>query len=303
MININKFRKFSKDIKGQLLFNYDIKKTNWFNIGGRAKVFFKPDSLVELVSFLRVFGHNEKIFVLGAGSNVLITDSTYDGVIIKLGKSFRNISLLSKDTLVAGSSTPDKKLSDFACEKNIGGFEFLSCIPGTIGGGLKINSGCFGREFKDILLSVQAVTKRGIVVTIPESKIRSNYRENDLDKDLIFLSATFKGKLKDKLKIKEEINILKSRKEITQPTKVKTGGSTFKNPIKQTDKKVWQLIKESVSLNTKFGDAQISKKHCNFLVNKKNATFDDMNNLVKFVKKCVKEKTGIQLETEIIIVE
>ena len=112
MININKFRKFSKDIKGQLLFNYDIKKTNWFNIGGRAKVFFKPDSLVELVSFLREFGHNEKIFVLGAGSNVLITDSTYDGVIIKLGKSFRNISLLSKDTLVAGSSTPDKKLSD-----------------------------------------------------------------------------------------------------------------------------------------------------------------------------------------------
>ena len=251
----------------------------------------------------RTTGSKEKIFLLGAGSNVLINDSLFEGIIIKLGKNFSNISLLSETTLVAGSATIDKKLSEFACENNISGFEFLSCIPGTIGGGLKMNSGCFEREFKDILLSIQAVDKSGKILTIPSSRIRFIYRGNDLNQDLIFLSASFKGKFEDKQIVQNNINSLRNKKDQSQPTKIKTGGSTFKNPINQTKEKVWELIKKSVPLDTKFGDAEISQKHCNFFVNRNNATFKDMKNLIDFVKQNVKSKTGIDIETEIEVIE
>ena len=303
MSEISELKNFSKDIKGKIIFDYDLKKTNWFNIGGITKAYFKPESLDELISFLKRFGHKEKIFLLGAGSNVLIKDELFEGVIIKLGKNFSNISLLSETTLVAGSATIDKKLSEFACENNISGFEFLSCIPGTIGGGLKMNSGCFEREFKDILLSVQAVDKSGKILTIPSSRIRFIYRGNDLNQDLIFLSASFKGKFEDKQIVQNNINSLRSKKDQSQPTKIKTGGSTFKNPINQTKEKVWELIKKSVPLDTKFGDAEISQKHCNFFVNRNNATFKDMKNLIDFVKQSVKSKTGIDIETEIEIIK
>ncbi len=303
MSKINELKNFSKDIKGKIIFDYDLKKTNWFNIGGIAKAYFKPDSLNELIFFLKKFGSKEKIFLLGAGSNILIKDDLFDGVVIKLGKNFSNISLLSETTLVAGSATIDKKLSEFACKNNIGGFEFLSCIPGTIGGGLKMNSGCFNREFKDILLSIQAVDKSGKILTIPSSGIKFIYRGNNLDKDLLFLSASFKGKSEDKNIIQNNIDSLKDKKDQAQPTKIKTGGSTFKNPINQTKEKVWELIRKSVALDTKFGDAEISQKHCNFFVNRNNATFKDMKNLIDFVKQNVKSKTGIDIETEIEIIK
>ena len=303
MSEVSELKNFSKDIKGKLIFDYDIKKMNWFNIGGVAKAYFKPESLNELILFLKKFGSKEKIFLLGAGSNVLINDSLFEGIIIKLGKNFSNISLLSETTLVAGSATSDKKLSEFACENNIGGFEFLSCIPGTIGGGLKMNSGCFEREFKNILLSIQAVDRNGKILTIPSSKIKFKYRGNDLDRDLIFLSASFKGEVQEKQIVQNNINSLKNKKDHSQPTKIKTGGSTFKNPINQTKEKVWELIKKSVPLNTKFGDAEISQKHCNFFVNRNNATFRDMKNLIDFVKQKVKSKTGIDIETEIEIIK
>ena len=303
MMQIDKLENFSKEIKGKLVFNYDLKKTNWFNIGGKTKVYFKPESLNELISFLKEFGKTEKLFILGAGSNILINDGIFNGVVIKLGKNFSNISLLPNKTIVAGSATSDKNLSSFALENNISGLEFLSCIPGTVGGGLRMNSGCFKKEFKDILVSVQAVDRMGKVLTIPVSKIKFSYRGNDLDKDLIFLSASFKGEFKEKRKIQEYMKIIKNKKDYTQPTKIKTGGSTFKNPIKQTDQKVWELIKKSVSLDTKFGDAEISKKHCNFFVNNNKATFEDMKKLIEFVKENVKLKTGINIETEIEIIQ
>jgi len=302
MMRINKLEEFSKKIYSKLIFDYDLKKTNWFNIGGKTKAYFKPESLNELVLFLKEFGNKEKIFVLGAGSNVLINDNMFNGVVIKLGKQFSNISLLSNKTIIAGSATPDKKLSDFALDNNIGGFEFLACIPGTVGGGLKMNSGCFEKEFKDILLSVQAVNKNGIVSTISAEKIKFGYRENNLDKNLIFLSASFKSEFKEKTKIEKYIKILRNKKNKAQPTKIKTGGSTFKNPIKQTNKKVWELIKQSVPQDVQFGDAKISEKHSNFFVNNRNASFEDMKNLIEFVKKNVKLKTGIRLETEIEII-
>ena len=294
--------KFSKEIKGKLLFDYDLKKTNWFNIGGKVEVYFKPKTLNELILFLKKFKNLNKIFVLGAGSNVLITDKTITGAVIKLGKNFSNISLLSDEIIVAGSASTDKHVSDFAMENNIGELEFLSCIPGTIGGGLRMNSGCFGKEFKDILLSVQALDKNGNMITIPSNKINFGYRCSGLDRDLIFLSASFKGKYKAKKKIEERILFLKNKKNQAQPSKIKTGGSTFKNPVKKTDQKVWELIKNSVPLDIKFGDAHISEKHCNFFVNSNNATFEDMKNLIEFVKKKVKLKTGIEIETEIEII-
>ena len=302
-MKIDKLENFSKQIKGKFFFNYDLKNTNWFNIGGKAKVYFKPESLNELISFLKEFGKTEKFFILGAGSNILINDGIFNGVVIKLGKNFSNISLLPNQTIVAGSAVSDKKLSEFALENDISGLEFLSCIPGTIGGGLRMNSGCFKKEFKDILVSVQAIDRMGKVLTIPSSKIQFSYRGNDLDKNLIFLSASFKGEFKEKIKIQEYMKIIKNKKDDTQPTKIKTGGSTFKNPIKQTDQKVWELIKKSVPLDTKFGDAEISKKHCNFFVNNNNATFEDMKKLIEFVKENVKSKTGIIIETEIEIIQ
>ena len=303
MMQIDKLENFSKKIKGKLVFNYDLKKSNWFNIGGKTKAYFKPESLNELVSFLREFGKSEKFFILGAGSNILINDGVFNGVVIKLGKNFSNISLLPNKTIVAGSATSDKNLSAFASENNIGGLEFLSCIPGTVGGGLRMNSGCFKKEFKDILVSVQAIDRTGKITTIQSSKINFSYRQNDLDKNLIFLSASFKGEFKEKKEIQEYIKIIKNKKDYTQPTKIKTGGSTFKNPIKQTDEKVWKLIKKSVPLDTKFGDAEISHKHCNFFVNKNHASFKDMKKLIEFVKKKVKLKTGINIETEIEIIQ
>ena len=301
-MKIDELKNFANTIKGKLNFNYDLKKSNWFNIGGKTKAYFKPDSLNELVVFLKKFGNKGKILTLGAGSNVLINDKTFDGVIIKLGKNFSNISVLPNRTIIAGSATTDKKLSEFASENNIGGLEFLACIPGTVGGGLRMNSGCFEKEFKDVLLSVQAIDKNGRVLTIPSSKIKFGYRENDLDKDLIFLSASFRGEFKEKKKIEKFMKTLKEKKNETQPTKIKTGGSTFKNPISQTNQKVWELIKKSVPIDTKFGDAEISDKHCNFFVNRNNASFDDMQKLINFVKEKVKLKTGIKLETEVEII-
>mgnify|MGYP001437450638 CR=1 FL=1 len=302
-MKIEELNKFQESIDGKFIFDYNLKNTNWFNIGGKAKVFFKPKNLNELVKFLKNFGNKEKILVLGAGSNILINDKSFNGVVIKLGKNFSNISLLPDKTIVAGSAASDKKLSDFACENNIGGLEFLSCIPGTVGGGLKMNSGCFKKEFKDILLSVQAVDMNGKILSIPSSRIKFGYRENDLPKDLIFLSASFKGDFKEKKEIEEFTKFLKNKKDISQPTRIKTGGSTFKNPVNQTNQKVWKLIKESVPLDTKFGDAEISNKHCNFFVNKNNASFDDMKKLIHFVKENVKLKTGINIETEIEIID
>ena len=301
-MKIDELKNFANTIKGKLNFNYDLKKSNWFNIGGKTKAYFRPDSLNELVVFLKKFGNKGKILTLGAGSNVLINDKTFDGVIIKLGKNFSNISVLPNGTIIAGSATTDKKLSEFALENSVGGLEFLACIPGTVGGGLRMNSGCFEKEFKDVLLSVQAIDKNGRVLTIPSSKIKFGYRENDLDKDLIFLSASFRSEFKEKKKIEKFMKTLKEKKNETQPTKIKTGGSTFKNPISQTNQKVWELIKKSVPIDTKFGDAEISDKHCNFFVNRNNASFDDMQKLINFVKEKVKLKTGIKLETEVEII-
>lgn len=302
-MKINDIEKLVSDIDGDIFFNHDLKKLNWFNIGGKAEIFFKPNTLKSLVKFLNIYSKRGKIFILGAGSNVLINDTLFPGVIIKLGRNFSNISILNENLIVAGCATSQKNLSEYAKENNLGEIEFLSCIPGSVGGGIRMNSGCFEKEFKDILVSVQYIDFNGIVKTINSKNINFEYRGTNLPKDVIFLSATFKGMKKNKNKIQEKIDELKKKKEQSQPTRVKTGGSTFKNPKKKTEKKVWQLIKESIPNDLKFGDAQVSEKHSNFFVNTNNASFNDMKTLIDFVKNKVKEKTGIDISLEIIIVE
>tara|TARA_B100001093_G_C26703422_1_gene960128 strand:- start:232 stop:1140 length:909 start_codon:yes stop_codon:yes gene_type:complete len=302
-MDINQLKEILSEFGDSVRFNHDLKKKNWFNIGGKSKVFYKSKNLRELVNFLKKLQNSEKIFILGAGSNTLISDNLFDGVVIKLNKNFNNISLLKEDIIIAGSAVLDKSLSDFALNNSISGFEFLSCIPGTIGGGIRMNAGCFDKEFKDILLSVQAIDKSGNIITIPSKDIKFEYRESDLSDDLIFLSASFKGVKSNKIKIKDKMNKLKIEKETNQPSKIKTSGSTFKNPKSQSQKKVWELIKESVPLDKSFGDACISQKHCNFFVNKGQASFEDMNKLIDFVAKKVLEKTGISLEKEIKILK
>ena len=295
---------FSKNIKGKIKFDYSLKNHTWLNIGGNAKIFFVPETLAELRDFLKFMKKNESdFFVIGAGSNLLISENINNRIFIKLGKNFNKISLTKNNIIIAGCSILDKKISDFACENNLGGLEFLSCIPGSVGGGIKMNSGCFGTEFKDVLLSVQVMDFSGRVYTINSKDINFDYRKTNLPKNLIFLSASFKTVKGNRDEIIENISKLKNKKENSQPLRVKTGGSTFKNPKNQTDKKVWELIKESVDKKVSFGDARISDKHSNFFINTKNASFENMNDLINFVKKKVKDKTGISLELELEIVK
>ena len=295
---------FSKNIKGKLRFDYCLKNHTWLNIGGNAKIFFVPETLTELRDFLLyIKNDHNNFFIIGAGSNLLISENIKNRIFIKLGKNFNKISLTKDNVVIAGCSILDKNVSDFACENHLSGLEFLSCIPGTIGGGIRMNSGCFGSEFKDVLLSVQVMDFNGRVYTINSKDINFDYRKTDLSKNLIFLSASFKTNKKNRNEIVENIYRLKEKKEKSQPLRVKTGGSTFKNPKSQSKKKVWELIKECVDSQVSFGDAKISDKHSNFFINSKNASFENMYNLINFVKSKVKEKTGINLELELEIVD
>ena len=297
-MKIDDLEKISFVDNSRINFDHDLSRLNWFNIGGKSKIYLIANSLSDLSLFLKKYNQRGKIFVLGAGSDI------FEGVVIKLGKNFNNISKLKENYIISGSSCLDKKVAEFAMENEIEGFEFLSCIPGSIGGGIKMNAGCFSKEFKDIIVSVQAIDFYGKVLTIPASNISFNYRSTDLSKNLIFLSGTFKGTLSSKEKIKLKIEDLKNKKELAQPLRVKTSGSTFKNPINQTNKKVWELIKESIDIkktNQMFGDATVSEKHCNFLINKEKASSNDMKNLINFIKENVYKKTGVNLELEIVL--
>tara|TARA_B100000686_G_scaffold351943_1_gene452252 strand:+ start:3497 stop:4408 length:912 start_codon:yes stop_codon:yes gene_type:complete len=296
---ISQIKEINKKISSQILFNEKLSKYSWFNVGGPAKVIFKPKNLNELSIFLKNLKGFNKIKVLGAGSNTLIRDGGFDGIIIKFGKPFSHLSLFNKDMLIAGASALDKSVSNFALENSISGFEFLSCIPGTIGGGIRMNSGCYGEDISKILVSVQVMDLNGKVRVIQSSNIKFSYRNCNLDSNLIFISATFKGKNENNINIKKKIDDLTERKKMDQPSKIKTCGSTFKNPQKN---KAWLLIKNSGCAGLKVGDAYISEKHCNFFVNKGNAKSRDLENLIHKVKSEVLNKTGIKLELELEII-
>ena len=296
---ISQIKEIKKKISGQILFDESLSKHSWFNLGGPAKVIFKPKNLNELSIFLKNCKEFNKIKVLGAGSNTLIRDGGFDGVIIKLGKSFSHLSLLGQNILIAGASALDKNVSNFALENSLSGFEFLSCIPGTIGGGIRMNSGCYGEDISKILISVQVMDLSGKLKVVHSSDIKFSYRGCNLDNSLIFISATFKGKNDSNPNIQKKIINLVERKKKDQPSKIKTCGSTFKNP---ENNKAWSLIKDSGCAGMKMGDAHISEKHCNFFVNKRNAKSQDLENLICQVKNKVLNKTGIKLELELEII-
>ena len=292
----------SKKLSGKIYHQYDMKLLNWFNLGGPAKVFFKPNTLEDLIFFLKNFSNNLPIIVLGVGSNTLIRDGGYNGVIIKLGKYFSRLSKLDNNTIIAGSAVLDKQLSNFAKENSIAGLEFLSCIPGSIGGAIRMNSGCYGFDISKCIVSIQTLDHNGIVRTIRSEKINFFYRGSDLSNDQILLSGTFKGEKKNKKKIKEKMEELSAYKKKSQPTRIKTCGSTFENPIHQTQKKAWELIKEAQCENMKIGGAVISEKHSNFFVNQGSATSSDMENLINLVRERVFNTSGIKLELELQII-
>ena len=296
---LKKLDKIKKRIKGKITFNENLSKFSWFNIGGPAKIVYRPANIKELSFFLKEAKIKDGIKVLGLGSNTLIRDGGYNGIIIKLGKPFSHINMFSDNILVSGVSALDKQVSNFALDKSLSGFEFLLCIPGTIGGAIRMNSGCYGHDISKILLSVQAMDLNGNIKVIPSSKIKFHYRGSDLDNDLIFISATLKGSIINRNEIEKKMKIFSDEKQKSQPLNIKTCGSTFKN---SENKKAWELIKESGCNGMKVGDAQISEKHCNFFVNKGSANSKDLEKLISKVKKNVFNQTGINLELELQII-
>ena len=296
---ISLIKEMKNKFSGQVLFDQSLSKYSWFNLGGPAKVIFRPKNLNELSIFLKQMKGFNKIKVLGIGSNTVIRDGGFNGIIIKFGKSFSHLTLFDQNTIIAGASALDKNVSNFALRSSLAGFEFLSCIPGTIGGGVRMNAGCYGNDISKILVSVQVMDFNGKMKVIYSQDIKFSYRGCSLDNNLIFISATFRGKRENKINIEKRMNNLIERKKKNQPSKIKTCGSTFKNP---DNNKAWKLIKDSGCAGMSLGDAYISEKHCNFFVNRGNAKSEHLENLINQVKEQVLNKTGINLELELQII-
>ena len=299
---MNNLIDFTKKFGDSLSQKVKLSNYSWFNLGGNAEFFFKPKNKTELLEFLKEAKKNDiNTTFLGAGSNTLFRDNGVKGAVIKLGKNFSFIRLIGEDIIEVGAATLDRKVADFAKKKNLTNLEFLSCIPGSIGGAIMMNSGCYDHDISQILISIRAIDKKKCKeIEIKKKDINFVYRGNNLSGDLIIISAKLKGSLDKKEKIEKKQSDLVRRKKLSQPSQIKTCGSTFKNISKE--KKAWMLIKESGCENYEEGDAVISKKHCNFFINKGKAKSLDIENLIKKVKSKVYEKTKINLELEIKIV-
>ena len=293
---------FIKKFEDNFTRNVNLSNYSWFNLGGSAEYFYKAKDEKQLIELLReAKKENLKTTILGAGSNTLFRDNGVKGVVIKLGNEFSYTKLVNKNILEVGAATLDRKVANYAKEHNVGNLEFLSCIPGSIGGAIIMNSGCYENDISKVLISIRAIDKKKLSsVEIKKEDIKFLYRGTNLSNDLIITSAKLKGTVSVKEKIEKKQLDLIEKKKISQPNQIKTCGSTFKNVSK--DKKAWMLIKEAGCENYQEGDAIISQKHCNFFVNNGNAKSSDIENLINKVKKKVQEKTGVNLELEIKIV-
>ena len=291
-------KKFSRSVST----NIELSKYSWFNLGGPAELFFKPENKNQLIEFLKYSKENKlKITVLGAGSNTLIRDEGIKGVVIKLGPNFSKIELINENTIQVGAATLDRKISNFAKENGIGSLEFLSCIPGSIGGAVIMNSGCYGCDISKVLSSITVIDVQNCIEKqIPREDIDFFYRGTNLPSNLIITAVKRKGTVAEKQLIEKKQLQMLEQKKLSQPSQIKTCGSTFKNL--NNEKKAWQLIKETGCDKFFEGDAVISKKHCNFFVNNGNAKSSDIEKLINKVKKTVNDKTGINLELEIKII-
>ena len=295
-------KSFLKKFEENLSKNVKLSSYSWFNLGGNADYFFKANDKNHLKEFLQeADSKNLKVTILGAGSNTLFRDNGVRGVVVKLGKEFSFIKKIDENILEVGAATLDRKVANYAKDNSLTNLEFLSCIPGSIGGAVIMNSGCYDNDISNIIISINVLDRKKLIEKeIKKENINFFYRGTDLSRDLIILSVKLRCSIGKKIEIEEKQNEFIERKKLSQPSQVKTCGSTFKNISE--DKKAWKLIKESGCSNFREGDAVISQKHCNFFVNNGSAKSKDMEDLMKKVQKRVYEKTGINLELEIKVV-
>lgn len=299
-MSTNFYSQLKKNLQGELRENFDLSKSNWLGIGGKANFFFKPKDLNDLQIFLRNNNQHFPIIVIGSGSNLLIRDKGFEGVVIKFGKNFDYIKI-NNEIINCGPATQKTLLAETAANNNLTGFEFLYCIPGTIAGGIVMNSGCYGSDISKIVLSISVIDMNGEIKIINNKDINFSYRKSSLTKNEIITNIEMKGSFLKKEKVIEIMRNLKNKKDFEQPQKIKTGGSTFKNPS-NSDKKAWELIKDSGCADLRVGGIKLSKLHCNFLENLDGATSEDAENLIENIKQQVFKKTNINLELELEVV-
>ena len=287
------------ELKGKILFNKSLENLSWLKVGGPAECLYIPYNLEDLSHFLSFLSPKININVFGRLSNVLIRDGGLSGVTILMPPNFLPINLLKGDQISAGAGILDKNLSYQAMCAELGGLEFLSSIPGSIGGAVAMNAGCYGKEIKDIILEGKFIDRKGKIYVLTKNEIGFLYRGTKLSEGKILIEAIFQGQPSKKEKIRSLIEKINSGREISQPKGYATGGSTFKNP---TEKKAWELIKEAGMQGKKIGGAEVSKKHCNFLINNGEATAKDFEDLGNKIIEKVFSCSGITLEWEIRIV-
>jgi UDP-N-acetylmuramate dehydrogenase len=282
-------------VRGSLTHQAPLKDLVWFRAGGAAEWLLRPADVEDLATFLAAKSDDLRLTVIGVGSNLLVRDGGIPGAVVRLSAAFGKIE--THGTRVrAGAAALDGAVARAAADAGIAGLEFLRGVPGTVGGALKMNAGCYGREIKDIFVEATALDGRGNIVKLTPADMNFVYRKTQVRDELIFVEAVFQGAADDPARIRARMDELSANREASQPIKSKTGGSTFKNP---PGHKAWALIDEAGCRGLKLGDAQVSEKHTNFLINTGAASAADLEALGEEVRRRVKEKSGVILEWEI----
>lgn len=288
-------------VRGRLLADEQLAPFTWFRVGGPADALFLPKDEDDLAEFLAKLDPIIPVTVLGAASNVIVRDGGIAGVVIRLGPAFGKISADGL-RVIAGAAALDARVSVTAANAGIAGLEFFSGVPGTIGGALRMNAGCYDRETRDVLVEARALNRKGERVVLKNADFHFSYRHTEAAEDLIFVEAVFEGAKDEPAAILQRIEALKARRESTQPIREKTGGSTFANPDPPgtpNQRRSWKLIDEAGMRGAKRGGAQVSELHCNFLLNTGDATAADIEGLGEDVRAAVKAKSGVELRWEI----
>ena len=268
----------------------------WFKSGGSAEWLFEPKDADDLSDFFANMHQATPVMALGLGSNLIVRDGGVAGVVVRLGKAFAKVEALDPVTLRCGGGASGILVSSTARDAGIGGVEFLRSIPGTVGGFVRMNGGAYGREVKDILVECEVVMRSGERRTLTSEALGYSYRHSELPDGAVVVSATFRGHAKEPAVIQAEMDRIAAEREASQPLRSKTGGSTFKNP---PGTKAWQVIDAAGCRGLRVGDAQVSEKHCNFLLNLGSASSADIEALAEEVRARVKAHSGVQLEWEI----
>jgi UDP-N-acetylmuramate dehydrogenase len=285
------------ELRGRLLPNQPLAPYTWFRAGGAAQLLFNPADEADLAYFLKNLPRDVPVTTIGLGSNMIIRDGGVEGVVVRLGgKAFGEISVEEGSRMRAGASAPDVKVARAAADAGIAGLAFFRGIPGSIGGALRMNAGAHGGETTDVLLEARGVDRRGEIRVFTHADMGFKYRFSAAPADVIFTQALFQGRPGNAQDILAEMDRITATREAAQPIKEKTGGSTFKNP---PGGKAWQLIDRAGCRGLVRGDAQVSEMHCNFLINRGQASAADIEGLGEEVRARVKETSGVELEWEI----